>query len=125
MSTTHGVIVTVDTRAFPMEIAKKLLQLGNALNMSKGPTAYYEAEKSLVAYLDVLTTYAHVMWHGVMDFRMQQRAVEKYCTSHWGNPRLQESQARGLLDFMHYFPEVKEREYEYERTLDEDERKGD
>lgn len=100
-----GVVVEIDARAFPMSAAKALLGLGEMLSMSKGPTAYYEAEKALIVWLESLTAYHKVIWPEIkVDYRSQQRAVEKFVAMHRHNPNLLESQARRLLDFMAYFP---------------------
>lgn len=96
----------IDVRAFPMEIAKHALALGYALNMSKGPTAYYEAEQRLTTYLESLTIYAHTLWGSTADYRNQQRFVAKYVQMHRDNPNLLESQARQLLDSIGYFPDA-------------------
>jgi hypothetical protein len=94
----------IDVRAFPMEIAKHMLMLGYALSMSKGPTAYYEAENKLLTYLEALSIYATLNWSNKKDFRNQQRFAERFVAMHRDNPNLLESQARQLLDSMGYFP---------------------
>ncbi len=101
-----GVVVEVDARLFPMEIAKRMLALGVALSMDKGPTAYFEAEKELVGFLDSLSIYHKVIWPALrgMDYRLQQRAVVRYIEMRRTNPNLIDSKARALLDFMSFFP---------------------
>lgn len=125
----NTVVVTVDARKFPMEIAEHMLSLGKDLNMATGVTGYYEAYNRLLTYLESLTVYHTVMWpaDSNRDFCNQQKAVERYLTMHTNNQNLIHSQARTLLDFIHYFPVAAVEEpalYEYEKVLDQDERTG-
>lgn len=100
-----SVVVTIDARKYPMEIAKSMLSLGNDLNMNTGVAGYYEAYNRLQVFLESLTVYHSVLWPSItMDFMKQKRAVERFLTLHRNNPNLAESQARQLLDFMHFFP---------------------
>lgn len=117
-----SVVVTVDARKFPMEIAEHMLSLGQDLNMATGVTGYYEAYNRLSVYLESLSVYHHTMWDSSLDFTKQQKAVERYVVMHAYNHNLLHSQARTLLDFMHYFPVAAVEELPYEKVLDQDER---
>jgi hypothetical protein len=94
------------------------------LSMSKGPTAYFEAEKSLIVWLESLTVYHKVIWQEIaVDYRLQQRAIERFITLHRHNRNLLESQARSLLDFIAYFPAPVAEEipqHPFEKVLDDD-----
>lgn len=114
----------VDTRQFPMEIAKKMLALGDDLSMNSGPTAYFKSEMVLVNLLEVLTTYHIVMWPERLDcsYVKQQAFVTRFITVKRYSPNLKASNARQLLDSIHYFPTTREdNEPAYLDTLTDEE----
>ena len=101
---------TIDVRAFPIEIGKSMLNLATDLSMSKGPTAYAEAEMVLISLLDVLTTYHKVLWPerllDSMQFKRQKASVIRFIELKQYSPMFKSAVARQLLDMMHYFPET-------------------
>lgn len=100
----------IDVRAFPIEIGKSMLSLAADLNMSKGPTAYAEAEMVLISLLDVLTTYHKVLWperlQDSMQFKRQKDSVVRFIELKQYSPMFKSAVARQLLDMLHYFPET-------------------
>jgi hypothetical protein len=115
----------VDTRVFPMEIAKNMLHLGNALNMGRGPTAYNEAENELTVLLQVLTMYHKVVWPERLkyfgQFNDQKQSIIRYIKLKQFSPELRATVAKKLLDHIKYFPELKVNEPKYLETLSGDE----
>ena len=102
-----GVTTSVDSRAYPIELAKQMLNLAGNLNMSAGPTAYYEAETKLNAFIESLNVYFKVTWPDYFkgqDFTKQRRTIERFVTLKQESPMLKQAIARQLLDCINYFP---------------------
>jgi ABC-type arginine transport system ATPase subunit len=118
-----SVFVEVDARKFPMEIAKSMLSLGQDLALATGPAGYFEAFNRLQVYLETLTKYHDTLWPNKhLDFTKQKTFAEKFIQMHRWNKNLVESQARQLLDSLHFFPVADE--YPYQEKMDQDEYKG-
>ena len=107
----------VDLRAFPMEIAKQMLELGRELNMTLGVSAYLEAEIKLDVWLKVLGDYKEMFFN--TDLGKQTNAVKRFIILHTNNGNLKTSLARQLLEFMDFFPTT--REYPYQDKMDDTE----
>lgn len=117
----------IDSRAYPVELAKTLLNLAEPLNMGKGPTAYHEAEIQMLVLLEQLTTYFKVAWpenFKGQDFTKYRATVERFIGLKRYSPMLRQTVARQLLDTIHYFPETPVAEPMYIEVLDESERTG-
>lgn len=107
----------VDLRAFPMEIAKQMLELGRELNMTLGVSAYLEAEIKLDVWLKVLGDYKEMFFDTAL--LNQKNSVERWLILHTSNNNLKTSLARQLLDFMGFFPA--NREYPYQEKMTDEE----
>lgn len=107
----------VDLRAFPMEIAKHMLELGKALNMTFGISSYLEAEIKLDIWLSVLNDYKQMFFDA--DTLSQANSVKRFIILHTNNGNLKASLARQLLDFMSFFPAT--REYPYQEKMTDEE----
>lgn len=119
------VLLKIDSRAYPIELAKSLLQLAPELQMNKGPTAYHEAEVRMMVLLDALTTYFKIAWPENwtgQDFSKYRATVERFIGLKQYSPMLKQSVARQLLDCIHYFPTAPVAEPIYLEVLDESER---
>lgn len=103
------VVVQVDIRAFPMEIAEQILKLGKALNMINGVVSYNEAEIKLEVLLQVLSDY-RALFFDTPVLVNEKASVIRFIQLHANNPNLKVSVARQLLDFMTYFPVAEKEE---------------
>lgn len=96
----------VNEKLFPVEIASKILALGQDLNMTRGVTAFYEAEQTLKTLITVLNTYHDIMWPSTKaHFEDQLKSIERFATVHRYN---KDFNPEALLKFMVYFPVAKD-----------------
>lgn len=107
-----GVTSSFDSQAYPIELAKQILNLAGNLNMRGGPTAYHEAETKLNAFIESLNVYFKVAWPEYFkgqDFTKQRATIERFIQLKQYSPMLKQAVARQLLDTIHYFPVAEEK----------------